>query len=302
MELRAGPLKRFEAFQWMVKFTPQKEWIERRGILLLLAFFFGFGGGLYLVSAYFNSLWGMFIGWLIIIFGFGGFHLAYLGKPLRAWRAILRPQTSWISRGIIFSIIFIIAAGIQMILSLWAPGGAELVLRIIASVFAFFICIYTGFAMNYVRAIPFWNNPLLPVIIVSAELLGGMAAAVAIGLTIDGSIAVLQVESWVRILLSAYALMVVIYMWCVTYGPKAGKEAVRLLLVGQPSFYIPFWVGLVVVGIIAPLILAWYPFAVGTGAGHARLFVAVGCDVVGGLALRYVMLKGGIYTPLIPMR
>ena len=45
------PMKLYE---WMVKPTPQKEWIERRGILLWLAFFFiELGAGVFIVSSFF---------------------------------------------------------------------------------------------------------------------------------------------------------------------------------------------------------------------------------------------------------
>ena len=81
-------------WEWMIKPTAQKQWIEGRGILLWLAMFFGLGAGLYLVAALFNSLLGMFVGWLIVIFGFGGFHIAFLGRPLRFWRMVFKPQTS----------------------------------------------------------------------------------------------------------------------------------------------------------------------------------------------------------------
>jgi len=47
-------------YEWMVTYTPQTEWIEGRGLLLWLAFYTGgLGGGLYLVSSYYDSFPGM---------------------------------------------------------------------------------------------------------------------------------------------------------------------------------------------------------------------------------------------------
>ena len=78
-----------EPYDWMVKYTPQSEWIERRGILLWLAFFFiELGAGMFFVASFFNDIWPMFIGWLICAILGGGFHLIFLGKPLRFWRII----------------------------------------------------------------------------------------------------------------------------------------------------------------------------------------------------------------------
>ena len=71
-----------EIHQWMINYTRQTEWIDRRGLILWIAFYTGgLGGGLYIVSLFFNSIWGMFIGWLIIAVLKGGAHLLYLGKP-----------------------------------------------------------------------------------------------------------------------------------------------------------------------------------------------------------------------------
>jgi hypothetical protein len=40
-----------QPYDWMVKYTPQSEWIERRGILLWLAFFFiELGAGMFFVA------------------------------------------------------------------------------------------------------------------------------------------------------------------------------------------------------------------------------------------------------------
>ena len=296
-------------WEWMVKPTAQKQWIEGKGILLWLAMFFGFGAGLYLVAMLFNSLWGMFIGWLVVIFGFGGFHLAFLGRPLRAWRMVMKPQTSWISRGLIFAAVFIGAAAIQMALMYWQVAALALsaaivqaVFGVIAGIFAFLAAIYTGFVMNYVRAIPFWNNALLPVLVVCSEVLGGFGIALAIGLTIDpvlgASIAI--IELGIRILLTVVAILIAIYMYSAANSPIGGKEAVMALIRGPKNFSIPFWVFLVVIGIIIPLVIAWYPL--GEAVAHPLLFTAIVCEFIGGLSLRYSLLRGGVYAPLIPIK
>lgn len=294
MEIQQRP------YEWMVKFTPQREWIEGKGILLWLAFFFGFGAGLYLVSLFFDSLWGMFIGWLIFIFGYGGLHFIYLGKPLRVWRAFSRPQTSWISRGLIFAVLFIGGAAIQMALNLWAPGGAEMFFRIVTGICAFVACIYTGFVMNYIKALPFWNNALLPLWVLVSEILGGFSFLVVIGLTLDTAINISAAEWGVRILLSVSAFVLAIYLWSTTYAMSGGKEGVMVLLRGPASFSLPFWLGVVALGIIIPLLIAWYSYVV-PEVSTALLLTGTVCEFIGGLATRYSMLRAGVYAPLIPL-
>ena len=76
-----------EPHEWMSTYTPQTEWIEHRGILLWLAFFFiELGAGMFFVASFFNCLLAMLIGWLVCAILGGGFHLLFLGKPLRFWQ------------------------------------------------------------------------------------------------------------------------------------------------------------------------------------------------------------------------
>ena len=87
-------------YEWMVKPTAQREWIEGRGILLWLAFFFiELGAGTFFVATFFESVVVMLIGWLICGVLGGGAHILYLGHPFRFWRMVSKPGTSWISRG-----------------------------------------------------------------------------------------------------------------------------------------------------------------------------------------------------------
>jgi hypothetical protein len=107
--------------EWMVKPMPQREWIERRGMMVWIAeVFTSLGTGLYLVSLFVSNWWGMAIGWLIIMFLKLPIHLAYFGKPLRFYRTI-PPfsnawKTSWFARGILFTIFFSTFTFIQLVI------------------------------------------------------------------------------------------------------------------------------------------------------------------------------------------
>jgi len=105
--------------EWMVKPMPQREWIERRGILLWISeVLTGLGSGLYLVSLFMNNQIGMVIGWMIIMCLKLPVHIAYFGKPLRFYRT-MPPfsnawKTSWSARGVVFTMIFTIFALMQL--------------------------------------------------------------------------------------------------------------------------------------------------------------------------------------------
>ncbi len=287
-----------KAHEWMVKYTPQREWIEGRGLFLWLAFYTGgLGGGLYLASVFTNNMAGAIVSWFIVAVLKGGFHLLYLGKPLRFWRIILRPHTSWISRGFIFVAGFIVFAALQIIVSYLYPGsGAETLLKVIASIMAFGEAIYTGFAMNYVNGLPFWNSALVPVLFIVYGLLGGVAVLMGI-IVVTGTGDQAVIDESARALMIAGVLLLAIYLWSARYMGETAKHSVRQLLTGAISAI--FWIGLVILGIVIPLVVSAVEYFSGQ-LNVAVVLGAVACEIVGGLSLRYCLLRGGYYSPLIP--
>ncbi len=287
-------------YEWMVKYTPQAEWIEKRGIFLWLAFFFGgIGSGLYLTSLWLDSLAGMLAGWLIVLVLKGAAHLAFLGQPWRFWRAVLRPQTSWISRGLIAVLLFALFGLLQFIFAYSLPGSsAELVFKIISAVMAVVIAMYTGFTLACLSGVPFWNNGLLPVLFLACGITGGLGLALAMALAGIG-MPLETIETGARFMLVVFPVLLLIYLWSANNAMPAGKASVKELVHGSAVPW--FWGGLIVCGIVFPGIVSAYGFINGE-VSHALLSISVVGEVVGGLSLRYCILKVGIYSPLIPIR
>src|SRR5512136_139789 len=172
-------------YEFMVSYTPQTQWIEKGGIKLWLAFFFiELGAGMFFVASLLNNVLAMSLGWLLCAVLGGGFHLLYLGKPLRFWRMAFSSgfKTSWISRGIIFVSLFLLLGFIHLLLV--QSGLRSTPLLVLADLFAFLTVIYGGFAMNYVNGIPLWNTALLPILYVVSGLWGG--AEVTLGIALAG--------------------------------------------------------------------------------------------------------------------
>ncbi|KAA3628643.1 MAG: nitrite reductase, partial [Proteobacteria bacterium] len=66
------------------------------------AFFFGeLGAGFFFVSLLVGFVPGMAVGILLTCVLKTYFHISHMGVPPKAWRAIIRPDRSWISRGIL---------------------------------------------------------------------------------------------------------------------------------------------------------------------------------------------------------
>ncbi len=278
-------------YEFMVKYTPQRDWIEGHGILIAFALFFGgIAGGLYLVSLYFDSLLGMFIAWILAMVT-GLTDMAHLSKPTRFWRMMLKPQTSWISRGFVIIWLFLGAAAIQLAISYWTDGGAaETVFMVFGGILAFGVAIYSGFVVGFVGAIKLWNSAIIPILFVVAGITGGLALlmAVSVGeffLSSDVAVAL-------RVVLIAYAVCIAIYLWVATYESTAARDAAMRILKGNIAPV--FWLLVVLLGIIVPIIMLF------TSDANAVFIISGILVIIGGVALRYSILKAGVYSPLVP--
>lgn len=294
---------------WMIKPTAQTEWIERRGILVWLAeVFTSLGAGLYLVSLIFNNWWGMVAGWVIIMFLKIPLHIIYFGKPLRFWRTVIpftsAWKTSWFTRGINFNILFGTIVFFQLVVGYIAinvyPGtswdGLYLGLGIAGGIFAFLVGIYSGFIMSYCKSMPFWNTGILPIIMLLAGVADGFALMLVVGLA-DASVDIAAVEAGIRILLGANIIMMAAYVWNATYQSKTARYSAMMLIKG--SLAVPFWLGVVLLGMVIPLAISVsgiYTHEASTGL----LITAIAFHTIGAVALKYVLLKAGVYTPLLP--
>ena len=289
----------------MFKLTPQTGWVKGRGIMLWLAFFFlELGAGTFIVGSAFGSLPAMFVGWLICAIGGGGFHLLYLGHPLRFWRALFSSgwKTSWISRGLYFTTIFLILGAIHMALAQWAAPSTGLLIA--ADIFAFCATIYVGFAMSYVSAIPLWNSTLLPVLYAVLGIWGGLGITLMTMLSSGATAAVADVEMWSRIFLIAFIFIVFIYLFTIRYqgtaAPNsAGRSAVREIVTGRWALL--FWVMVVLLAMALPLGVALSNWVGGLAIPIAVLYVAIIFELLGDLVLRYTILRNGTYVPLLPI-
>lgn len=284
-------------YYWMTTPTAQREWIEGQGVFIALAFFLGgVSGGLYLASLFYSSILGMFISWLLS-FLMGMCYLVHLGKRLRFWKMFRKPQTSWISRGFIFINLFIGFTAIQLALSLWSPGSNwETLFKGLAGIMAFAQSIYTGFALSYVSAIKLWNSAIVPILFVTCGMLGGLA--ILLGISLGGNYdRVAALEDIIRVMLVFYAFIIAVYLWNATYGDAIAKTSAMMLIRG--SIAPLFWIGVVFLGLVVPIaISALFYFT--AEVSEKLLLTAVISEIISGMTLRYVILKAGMYAPLVP--
>ncbi|HET7458940.1 MAG TPA: NrfD/PsrC family molybdoenzyme membrane anchor subunit [Gemmatimonadaceae bacterium] len=257
-----------------------------------------------------------------------------LGKPLRFWHMLIQSERvplpilkawspisvgSWVLSAFAF-FAFVAFVGVLVEtgrvrsaplvrLDRWArsrPRPFSILWGIAGAFFGFFLAGYTGVLVTG-TSIPFWHN---------ARLMGGLflvsAASTSYALLIlllvrrnrgaAGTATVAKLERADRL---AIALELIIL-------------AIMLLLLGGVArpmiaggFGVVFWLGVVLLGLVAPLVLHWR----GRGAHHAaaagaagwhgdaiarRATLSAGCVLVGGLLLRFVVVMSAQW-PRVPL-
>lgn len=266
----------------------QREWAW---LLALYLFFGSLGGWVYLLYWLLALPLGFALVSLALVLGGVVTLLFKLGSPWRAWRAIFRPRTSWISRGVVFVTGFLVCAGLLVAPSLapWLPALALLPWRTgsaggealagLAGLFALLTTIYPGFVVSNSRAIPFWNTPFLPALFFTHAAMGAVGIGLIGGVPMRGLAAALIVLN--AVLLAAY--MTAMHR----AGGSARESARRLNRLGRLGAM--FWIGVVAVGLVVPLALVGFAAALAPAAGAGLL---TGC-----LLLRYCILEAGVYAP-----
>lgn len=308
--------------EWMVKPMRQKEWISGKGILVWLAeVFSALGMGTYLVGLLAGigeittwAWWATVLGWVLIVLFKLPFHLAYLGRPLRFWRAIppftKAWRTSWLARGMFFSIVFTGAGFLQIVFWYFLRWGdlsasasdaltvLSWIVGIVAGVFILLTGVYCGFAMSYCKSLPFWNTGLLPIVFVIMGVADGLALTMGVNLiTGADEAAISDLEFWSRILLVVNALLIAGYLARAYQRHSAAELAAQDLIKGSTAWV--FWVLLVILGIATPLVIS-VATAFMEGDTEPLLIVAIVCHTIGAFALKYSVLKVGIYRSVLP--
>ena len=197
----------------------------------------------------------------------------------------------------IFVVLFLVLGLAHMGLTLWSSSLTALL--IVTNIFAFLTVIYGGFAMNYVNGIPLWNTALLPILYVISGLWGGAEVTLGIALA-SGRIGFgIAIEEWIRILLIGFILIIPVYLMSVRYTSLTGQFSVKYMVLSKWSPL--FWVVVVILGMLIPLAAVVNSFLIGLEATPAAfLYVAIFSGLLGDLAMRYLILSCGLYSPLIP--
>jgi formate-dependent nitrite reductase membrane component NrfD len=270
------------------------------------AFYFGeLGAGVFLVSMLFGFAPGMLAGLMITGLLKTFFHLSHMGVPAKSWRAILRPDRSWISRGLLGIVLFLSFGGAHLLntwfdlQSAWglSPALGGLV-KVIAGAAALLVMTYQGFAMSHSTAIALWSTGLMPVSSLVYAATSGVLLTLVGGwggfLTAAPGIRQLLINAGLAMLL-VVSVVLLSLLHAAHHGSPGGRKSVELLTrsVYAKWFYGVSWGA----GLLLPAILLWF-----AGDSHAAVTLAAAGFLAGYYAFRVLIFKAGVFEPIMSFR
>jgi formate-dependent nitrite reductase membrane component NrfD len=279
-----------------LRFRPQREWVEGRGLFLIVAHFLsGAGAGAWLFASLGDGLAGLGTGWALVALS-GLFHLLFLGRWTRFARMIARPHSSWISRGLLGLTLLLFTGGAYLALALLGQADRPVGLGLwwVSLLGAAWVLVYKGFVWASAKGIPLWNTPLLPVLYLTYGLRGGLATLLLVALAQPhaGELVVMEtLKLWLGV---SSALLVLFYLSVIRGTGLTAARSVEALLSGAaaPVFY----AGVVLLGLVVPIALGGY--ALLASVGTSLLAVVGVASLLGDLALLYAVARAGLYRPL----
>lgn len=235
-----------------------------------------------------------------------------LGQRFRFPYAFLRPQESWISIGAWLLTLFFILAAYQWLRQFFnknkeqAPVYSEWV-WVLGVVLGLLTAIYTGILLGVAQAIPFWNTPILPILFLISALSTGIGAVLlATVVSRQFQKAVQSEGEGFHFLAKVDVALILLELLCLAFYlyimAKSGVAAAASIgMIVSGSLAAMFWLGVVVIGLLVPLIIEFKSLKLEPAEITVSQTVLMGiCLLFGGLALRYIVLSAGIFEAVSP--
>ncbi len=283
------------------EYRPQREWIERQGMFLIVGHFLsGVAAGTWFFSLFFGFAPGMAAAYVLAAVS-GVAHLAFLGRPERFWK-MWRARNSWIARGFIGLTLFMLG-GLLYLPPLFHPdapwNGESWIARsgyALSIAGMVILLLYKGFVYASSKGIPFWTSPILPALYVAYALRGGVATLLLM-LAWSGNTMSPErlgpLELWIG--LSA-AVMVLFYLGVMSGSDPVARRSVYELVRGRVA--VSFYLGTLLVGLVVPI--AFGLAGAADSVSLATLAPVALASVIGDFFIKYTIAKAGIYIPLRP--
>jgi formate-dependent nitrite reductase membrane component NrfD len=283
------------------------------GWLVAADFFFGgTGAGLFLVSVALG-LYGLYgdlpeigliIGLVFVVIGLLFLAIHEWERRTKLLNILRRPGTSWISRGTIFNIVFLLFGVLYAAPHWigWVPWAQHsdlgYLVGAVAGLASFLVILYPGMFLSSLSSIPFWNSPFIPLLFISYGVTGalGMLSVVLPLVVVTSATATsdsLMLWQTVMVVVTV-ALVASQLIWASLAKPETKKSADELV---RGRLLYPFAVGSLLVGLFIPLVASAFSYFTGDFLVSA---LAGALILVGSVLHKYTVLRAGIYVQLVP--
>ncbi len=171
------------------------------------------------------------------------------------------------------------------------------IVGMVAALASIVMLTYTGFLLAVIKRIPLWNTLTLPLLFLLSGLCTGIACLLLMAPFLQTSVGQ---ETTLRTLVIAEVILILMqlvvlgaYLEIAKYGVISTIESVRSL---KTLFFI---VGVIIIGLIIPLcLLSGTAVASDLSALFILAWVAGMLLLIGGILLRYSIIRAGVYLPL----
>jgi polysulfide reductase chain C len=268
-------------------------------------FLAGLGGGIMIVSTVADLFFGtgnLFLPACFaatVLLAMGASLLVFeLGRPFQFLRVFSRQKAIMTvgayMLGLLIAVSFAYGTFLYSFLPWHAIEGLRQVVAAVGLLLGVGVVIYTGVLPASMKSRPFWHGPALPVLFMFSAISNGIAVQYLLVHVLSSGSDVTVAES----LLSAANIvllgvgLIVLFLYVLTMRASAAPpaaQAANAWLKGRHK--LAFWVGLVVIGLIAPLVL----YAVGIDI--AWILASAGV-LIGGIVLRFLIVYSGDRTLL----
>lgn len=283
--------------------------IERQtswGRLIALAIFLeGTGVGVFSVSFVLGligglknlAVVGMTAGPILVILGLICM-LLRAGSPLQSYRLFVGLSTSWMSRGGLMEVVFIILGLGYALPGFWYPSwlnsGTGLVLGSIAFILALASAIYHGAVLTEARAIPLWSSSIHPLLSLFTALCTGLGLLFLISspYVLNGSSQVMKAINVMGILGIAFIAGELISIFSL-----AGTRSSTIYVESINRLRTPIFIE--VIGLFFVLLLLILGFVIGETTYLTWTLPISGILLlISGFITRYSILQAGYSLPL----
>lgn len=278
------------------------------GIIACYLFLAGLGGGAFITASLVKRMHpeatgvvrvGRVIAPIVVIVGLcllmvdarGGLY-----NPLRFVFLLTNPG-SVMTWGVVILAVFVLAALIVLLMDLIGKNEAPAWLVWVGNVFGILTAAYTGVLLGVVNTFPLWNNALLPVLFIVSALSTGMAAVMLGGLiTCPEQVKGMVDLTKVHLVLPAIEIVLFFFLlFIVAHVSTAGAASVAAMVSG--GYALAFWVGIMAVGLVIPLVIEIRALRSGENRG-----LAIAGDVgvlIGGYLVRYIIIVAALPVVLL---